>query len=266
MKNALILCAGSARRFFAASEITNSAASEITNSAASETTNSAASENQPKCLLPLGENVTILDALIRALQARNYNIILGTGCGHEAVATHAREYSGVRCIFNPEYATTNSIVTLWQLRDFVGDETLIVNGDSVIGEEAFDCFTDETTPQMLVKHFSDFDDDTYRVVYDENFSVVRMGKEIADAPSQNCAAFVGISRVGNGEFFLREIEKLISGGTRDTWPTTAYKNLLGTIPVRARDIGSTPSFDVDTPEEYELAKKSALVSSQSVAQ
>jgi choline kinase len=259
MKNALILCAGSARRFFAASETTNSAASE--------TKTAPASENQPKCLLPLGENVTILDALIRALQARGYSIVLGTGCGHEAVAERAqREYSGVRCIFNPEYATTNSIVTLWQLRDFVGDETLIVNGDSVIGEEAFDCFTDERAPQMLVKHFSAFDDDTYRVVYDAEYSVQRMGKEISDAPSQNCAAFVGISRVGNGELFLREIEKLISGGTRDTWPTTAYKNLLGTIPVRARDIGSTPSFDVDTPEEYEVAKKSALVSPQSVAQ
>jgi choline kinase len=243
MKNALILCAGSARRFFAAGE----------------TKNIPEGENKPKCLLPLSENTTILDALIRALQARDYNIVLGTGCGHEAVAARAqREYSGVRCIFNPDYATTNSIVTLWQLRDFVGDKTLIVNGDSVIGEEAFDCFDEEATPQMLVKHFSDFDDDTYRVVYDENFSIQRMGKEISDAPSQNSAAFVGISRIGNSELFLREIEKLISGGTRDTWPTTAYKNLLGEIVVRARDIGSTPSFDVDTPEEFEAARNSHL--------
>lgn len=235
MKNALILCAGSARRFY------------------------PEGENKPKCLLPLGENLTILDALIRALQARNYSIVLGTGCGHEAVATRVQqEYSGIRCVFNPDYATTNSIVTLWQLRDFVGDNTLIVNGDSVIGEAAFDCFTDEATPQMLVKHLPDFDADTYRVVYDANFSVQRMGKEIPDVPSPKCAAFVGISRIGTGELFLREIEKLISGGTRDTWPTTAYKNLLGEIPIRARDIGSTPSFDVDTPEEFEAARSSRL--------
>jgi choline kinase len=242
MKNALILCAGSARRFY------------------------AEGENKPKCLLPLAQNTTILDALIRALQARDYNIVLGTGCGHEAVATRVQqEYSGVRCVFNPDYATTNSIVTLWQLRDFVGDETLIVNGDSVIGAEAFDCFDQESTPQMLVRHFSNFDADTYRVVYDDEFSVQRMGKEISDAPSENCAAFVGISRVGNAELFLREIENLISSGTRDTWPTTAYKNLLGTVPVRARDIGSTPSYDVDTPEEFEIARASALVAQLSTA-
>lgn len=241
MKNALILCAGSARRFY------------------------PEGENKPKCLLPISEYGTILDGLIRALQARDYSIILGTGCGHEAVAAHAqREYSGVRCIFNPHYATTNSIVTLWQLRDFVGNETLIANGDSVIGEAAFDCFTEEATPQMLVKHFSDFDDDTYRVAYDAEYSVLRMGKEIADVPSPNCAAFVGISRVGNAALFLREIENLISGGTRDTWPTTAYKNLLGEIVVRARDIGSTPSYDVDTPAEFEAAKNSALAASYSL--
>jgi choline kinase len=234
MKNALILCAGSARRFY------------------------PDGNQHPKCLLPLDENFTILDGLIRPLLKRDYTIVLGTGCGHQEVATHAQEYSGVRCIFNPDYATTNSIVTLWQLRDFVGDQTLIVNGDTIIGESAFDLFTDESAPQLLVKNFPTFDDDTYRVVYDAEYSVQRMGKELRDEPAENVAAFAGISRVGQGELFLSEIEKLLNGGTRDTWPTTAYKNLLGRIPVRARNIGSTPFFDVDTPEEFEAAKQQGV--------
>lgn len=230
-KTALILCAGSARRFY------------------------ADGASRAKCLLPISENATILDGLIRPLLARDYHIVLGTGCSHEEVAAHASEYSGVRCVFNPEYATTNSIVTLWQLRDFVGDESLLINGDLVVGDNAFDLFSDEATPQILVKRISSFDADTYRVVFDAEYSVARMGKDIFDEPSENCAAFTGISRVGNSQKFLREIEKLLNSGTRDTWPTTAYKNLIGEIPVRARDIGSTPFFDVDTPEEFAEAKR-----------
>jgi len=230
MKTALILCAGSARRFY------------------------ADGESRPKCLLPISENSTILDGLILPLLARDYKIVLGTGCGADDVASHAAEYSGVQCVFNPEYATTNSIVTLWQLREFVRDETLLINGDLVVGENAFDLFTTENSPQILVKRFPTFDADSYRVVFDAEYSVVRMGKELSDLPSENCAGFTGISRVGNAEKFLREIEKLLQSGTRDTWPTTAYKNLIGEISVRARDIGSTPFFDIDTPEEFEAAK------------
>ena len=238
MKNALILCAGSARRFFTSGG--NGLAAD--------------GESRPKCLLPISENSTILDGLILPLLARDFQIILGTGCGAEGVQQHASEYSGVQCVFNPDFATTNSIVTLWQLRQFVNDETLLINGDLVVGENVFDLFAPENSPQVLVKRFPTFDADSYRVVFDAEYSVQRMGKELNDLPSENCAAFTGISRVGNAEKFLREIEILLNSGTRDTWPTTAYKNLLGEIPVRARDIGSTPFFDVDTPEEFEAAK------------
>ena len=229
-KTALILCAGSARRFY------------------------ADGASRPKCLLPIAENITILDGLMRPLLARDYNIVLGTGCGHEDVVARASEYSGVQCVFNPEFATTNSIVTLWQLREFVRDETLLVNGDLVVGENAFDYFDDENTPQILVKKTASFDDDSYRVVFGREYCVIRMGKDIDDVPGENCAAFTGISRVGNAAKFLREIEKLLSSGTRDTWPTTAYKNLIGEIPIRAHDIGNTTFFDIDTPEEYEAAR------------
>lgn len=234
MKTALILCAGSARRFY------------------------ADGESRPKCLLPINEKSTILDGLISPLLARDYRVVLGTGCGAKEVAAHAAEYSGVQCIYNPDFATTNSIVTLWQLREFVMNETLLINGDLVVGETAFDLFSNQSTPQILVKRLPVFDADSYRVVFDAEYSVARMGKELSDLPSQNCAAFTGISRVGDAPKFLREIEKLLNGGTRDTWPTTAYKNLIGEIPVFARDIGSTPFFDVDTPEEFEAAKIAVL--------
>jgi choline kinase len=238
--NALILCAGSARRFFP---------------------ESLDGARQPKCLLRLSSHETILSRLLRQVGARGYGIVLGTGCGHDLVAAHAAKNApnaDVQCVFNPEYATTNSIVTLWQLRDWVRDDTLLINGDLVLADAVFNEFDTTTTlPQLLVKHLPEFDDDTYRVVYDEARRVLEMGKDIDALPSPHCAAFLGVSRVGDAKTFLREIEALLSDGTRQTWPTTAYRRMLSAVPVRAVPIGDALFFDIDTPEEY-AAARSAL--------
>jgi choline kinase len=228
----IILCAGSARRFF------------------------PEGARHAKCLLPLTEDETILDRLLRQVHVRGYDVVLGTGCGHEHVAAHAAQYDNVRCVYNPDYETTNSIVTLWQTREFVKDSTLIVNGDLVVGDGVFDLFDEQPSPQLLVKRLPVFDDDTYRVVFDQQRHVERMGKDIDAEPSPNCAAFIGISRVGCAEMFLREIYNLLHAGGDQTWPTTAYRQLLPTLPVRAVDIGDTLFFDVDTPQEHEAAQES----------
>lgn len=239
MKHAIILCAGSARRFFPEGY--------------------PHGVPQPKCLLPLTTDETILDRLLRQVQAHGYTAILGTGCGNELVEAHIARRHGVRCIYNPQYETTNSIVTLWQMREYVGDSTLLINGDLVVEDEVLGLFSDTPAPQLLVKSLPHFDDDTYRVVFDERSNIVRMGKDIDDAPSPNCAAFLGLSRVGNAQAFLGEIEKLLESGSDQTWPTTAYRNLIPQMPVCAVSIGDVSFFDIDTPEEYEAAKISPLL-------
>jgi 2-aminoethylphosphonate-pyruvate transaminase len=231
---AIILCAGSARRFFP------------------EGTQS------PKCLLPLTENETILDRQLRQVCGRGYRVVLGTGCGRAQVAERAARYPDVRCVYNPDYETTNSIVTLFQMREFVGDATLIINGDLVVDDNVFDLFDDAPSPQLLVKRLPAFDDDTYRVVFNGSGLVVEMGKEIRAAPSPTCAAFLGISRVGCAALFLKEIRALLEGGNDQTWPTTAYRRMMSALPVRVVDVGSAMFFDVDTPAEHEAAKRELM--------
>jgi 2-aminoethylphosphonate-pyruvate transaminase len=233
--NAIILCAGSARRFFPQG---------FPNGIP-----------QPKCLLPLTSQETILDRLLRQTHERGYSVILGTGCGNDQVEEHAARYDDVRCIYNPQYETTNSIVTLWQMREFVIDSTLLINGDLVVDDTVLDLFENISSPQVLVKSLPVFDDDTYRVVFDENSRVVEMGKELRHEPSPHCAAFLGISRVGSAQAFLREIEKLLQSGSDQTWPTTAYRNLIPEMPVRAVNIGDALFFDVDTMPEHEDARR-----------
>lgn len=240
--NALILCAGSARRFF------------------------PAAASRPKCLLPLNARENLLDRLLRQTRAAGYNAVLGTGCGDELVKSHLenRGLNDVRCVFNDEYATTNSIVTLWKAREFIGDDTLVINGDVALPDDAFSLFQNVSEPQLLVKFQPNFDDDTYRVLVDERREIVRMGKELRDESSPVCAAFTGVSRVGDARKFLREIEKLLQNGTRQTWPTTAYSNLIGEIALRIVDLGAREFYDIDTPDEYSIARRAFADTSHAV--
>jgi choline kinase len=231
--NALLLCAGSARRFY------------------------PDGDSRPKCLLPLSHSETILDRILRQLKGMGCSTLIGTGCGHEQVVAHLNKSSHrVQTVYNPEYATTNSIVTLWQMRHYISGDTLLINGDVVIEDGTLALFEEVNRPQLLVKHQAEFDDDTYRVRFDAQHRVLAMGKELNDEPSDNCAAFLGISRVGNASRFLREIEKLLQIGTYQTWPTTAYRALIQDVGVTAVDIGERLFFDIDTPQEYSLARES----------
>lgn len=230
--NALLLCAGSARRFY------------------------SDGATRPKCLLPLDENETVLDRMMRQVKTLGYSVVIGTGCGNQSVVAHLQSKNAVgKTIFNADYATTNSIVTLWQMRDFIDDDTLLINGDVVIEDETLALFGNEKAPQLLVKHLSQFDDDSYRVRFDSAHRVLDMGKELRDAASENCAAFLGVSRVGDASRFLKEIENLLKNGTNQTWPTTAYRAMKDDATVRAIDIGERWFFDIDTPAEHAQARQ-----------
>lgn len=234
--NALLLCAGNARRFY------------------------HDGATRPKCLLQLSATETILDRMLRQVENIGCSVVIGTGCGHDEVCAHLETRNHVaKTVYNADYATTNSIVTLWQMRDFIGDDTLLINGDVVVEDGALQLFQNLSQPQLLVKRLPQFDDDTYRVRFapSENgeYRVLDMGKELRDEPSTNCAAFLGVSRVGNASRFLAEIEKLLHGGSNQTWPTTAYCAIIDDIGVRAVDVGAHAFFDIDTPEEYAQARQ-----------
>jgi choline kinase len=230
---AIILCAGSGRRFF------------------------ADGASRPKTLLTIANTTgeqTLLDRLLRQVRGFGYGVVLGTGCGHDEVAARVAGLPDVTCAYNPDYATTNSITTLWRLRDWVADDTLLINGDLLVGDGVLARFRDVPEPQLLVKHLPEFDADTYRVTFDKSRRVTTMGKDLADPPGPFTAAFLGASRIGRAERFLAEIEALLEGGETQTWPTTAYKRMAPELPVRAVDIGDALFCDVDTPEEAAAAR------------
>jgi len=91
-------------------------------------------DNRPKCLVPIAGR-PILEWQIHALvQAGVDEIAVVTGFRAEAVDTMLKTTSvpvEVRTVFNPFFMVADNIGSCWAAKDLIGEDTLLLNGDTL---------------------------------------------------------------------------------------------------------------------------------------
>lgn len=96
---------------------------------------------QPKCMTALDHAETIFSRQIRILSACGVEeFVITTGPFADQIETAAaicqRQNPGLRFIFvsNPQYRTTNYIVSMYHARDYLDTDLLLLHGDLVFSE------------------------------------------------------------------------------------------------------------------------------------
>ena len=90
-------------------------------------------QDMPKCLLTI-KGETILARQLRILRSCGIeDITVVTGFHRERIVELYGEEVSIR--YNPHYEITGSIFSLWTVRDFLTDDTIISNADSIFTEE-----------------------------------------------------------------------------------------------------------------------------------
>ena len=141
-------------------------------------------DSRPKCLVPVNGK-PILDWQLRALaDAGIEDVTVVTGFGAQSVETFTNicvpEIS-VRCIFNPFYAVSDNIGTLWIARDFLRDDSLLINGDTLLDPRIIRKVCDEATAtvSVTVDHKEQYDADDMKVrIKDGNLTAI--GKTLTE--------------------------------------------------------------------------------------
>lgn len=89
---------------------------------------------RPKCLVPIGGR-PILEWQVRALaDAGVEEISVVTGFCADAVEAFLKTTSvpaEVRTVFNPFYTVADNIGSCWSAKDLIGEDTLLLNGDTL---------------------------------------------------------------------------------------------------------------------------------------
>lgn len=94
-------------------------------------------------------------------------IIIGTGYHKETYEALAGQYPQIECVFSPLYAETNSMYTLYNCREAVGDDDfLLLESDLVFERKAISSLLEHKEPTiMLITPVTKFQDQYY-VAYD----------------------------------------------------------------------------------------------------
>ena len=207
------------------------------------------SEQTPKCLLPVNGRA-LLDHQLDALSAAGIDdITIVAGFAAHAVQRHVA--GRCRVLVNDDYATTNSITSLFLACPHLrGHAFLVQNADVLYAKALIERFLESPHENAcLVDPMRAFRAGEYHVEL-ENGRIVRYATSVpAERSAGESAQLVRIGERDSAAFFDRLAQVIRAGGTGG-FPNQAYDVLMrgdGLWPVFTAGL---PWWEVDTPEEY----------------
>lgn len=225
--------------------------------AGSGTRLSPLTDNCPKCLVPMGRDL-LLDFQLRALRAVGADdIVLVIGYQSEQVRSYCG--TGVRYIENADFATTNSIYSLFMARHELNTDTFLFNCDIL--------FHTDILRRMLAADKANVvavDAQVERVAGEMNVALnanglvqaisKKLDPQQAQAQSIQLVKFdtAGALQVG------AEVERLVREDQKDAFPTSAYGPIIAAQTLFGVEAGDLPWGEVDTLEDYEHASGRVL--------
>lgn len=150
----------------------------------------------PKGFVPAG-GIPMIVRSINTLKACGIErIIIGTGYHKEHYEELATRVKSIECVFSSRFAETNSMYTLWNCREVIGeDDFLLLESDLVFEKKAISSLIECPAPDaMLITPVTKFQDQYY-VESDDNDILTRcsVNKDELNAKGE----LVGIHKLSN---------------------------------------------------------------------
>lgn len=215
----------------------------------------------PKALLDL-HGRTLLDRALTALGAGGFrDVIVVTGHGAEAVRGSLVDAPrGVEIAerWNPDFATTNNIVSLLTVRDAVGRGFCLLNSDIVFDPSIMvEVAALGAGNWLVVDGDEPLDEEEMKVELDADGVIRRISKRLD--PARSAGEYVGICRFdadGAGRLMASAAALVESGGT-DLYYEDAMDAAAGELLLRPAWTRGRAWTEVDDDRDYERAVRVA---------
>ena len=217
-------------------------------------------DTQPKCLLKVGER-TLLERTVEAmLRAGATEFVVVTGYRAEMIRNFlTNRYPSLtfRFLHNADYEHNNNIYSLWMAGQVVrGRDFLLMDSDILCDPAAVVRIGNEPQSALAVNRH-ELGDEEMKVVVDAYQNITEISKTCN--PSNAMGESVGIERVtaDYSEALYRELDQMIlHEGRIDSFYERAFERLIPQgYTFRVVDTTSYFSYELDTPEDFERAKK-----------
>lgn len=212
--------------------------------------------SRPKCLVAFGRQ-PILEYQIQALRAVGVNdLVLVIGFEAEQI----RHYCGseARYIENPDWATTNSIYSLYLARQELDTDTFLFNCDIVFDPRVLERMVAVDHPGTIaVDSRAALQAGEMNVVLDVG-RVTAIGKHLNPAEAHAQSVQLVLFDAAGARLVGAEVERLVAADARGAFPTSAYGPLIAAGGLYSVEAGDLPWSEIDTLEDYEGAVSGVL--------
>ena len=213
-------------------------------------------ETMPKGFIEVGGMPMVIRSIETLLACGIQRIIIGTGYHKEKYEELAKQYPQVECVFSSRYAETNSMYTLYNCREAIGnDDFLLLESDIIFSRNAITHLLEDTHPDiMLITPVTKFQDQYY-VEYDETGTLTRCStkKDEIDAKGE----LVGIHKLSSAFYhrMCEEYEKIV-----DEKPKLGYEYQLldmsqHVTPVFVLNAHDVYWYEIDDEQDLAYAEK-----------
>ena len=209
----------------------------------------------PKCMMEINGKA-IIDRVIETFISVGIDeIAIVVGWNKEKIIDHVG--TDVTYIFNPFYAFTNNMASLWCVKRWVGKSIFLYTHSDVIYNPKLIEMTIAGTGEInLLLDPSSIDDEAMKVKLDASRSFLESSKQIP--ASEAYGEWTGLIKFGNRGWteMVLSVENKLKEGRLQAYDTEA----INCIPkkaelIRVIDTNGLPWIEIDTKRDYEKEKK-----------
>lgn len=219
-------------------------------------------EEQPKCLLPVASDRSMLGWQVQQLAKAGFGeIVVVTGFRADQVdrALGRMQQPGVtiRCLYNPFYAVADNLSSVWLARSEMDEGFLLLNGDTLFDTAALERLlaSPPAAITVTVSRKPHYDDDDMKVRLDGG-RLVEIGKAIA--PEATDAESIGmiLFRGGGPSIFRQAVEASIrEPAALHCWYLSVINDLVQSIDIATASVDGDEWCEVDYPVDLNHARR-----------
>ena len=216
----------------------------------------------PKCLLPIGGNSIIERQLHNLEQCGIGEIVLVCGFGIEQIRQRVANYPGslhIKILYNPFYAISENLISLWAVRSEMNQDFLLLNGDNVFHPGIVHKLLAAEEPYcLMIDRKISYDDDDMKLSL-QGTRILKIGKLLPSGATD--AASIGIMKfAGTGIAHIKRVleEIVLQEKAVRSYFLDAIQHLINQgHPVTYREVDGLPWADVDTPADLQMVRQQA---------
>ncbi len=213
---------------------------------------------RPKCLVPIAGR-PILEWQIRSLAAAGVeDISVVTGfCADavDAMLMTTNVPADVRTVYNPFYTVADNIGSCWAAKDFLGPDTLLLNGDTLFESDIVSRVLEQATAHISVTIDSKetYDSDDMKICRDGD-RLTAIGKTLELPVDGEAIGMIRFQRDGGDRFVSAMRKALKDAATLKRWYLSIVNELAQEGGVGVVSIKGMAWNEIDFPRDLPIAE------------